>query len=34
MGFPFSEFVKQFLNYTENQQFEKLSRGKICNPQN
>ena len=32
MDFPLSEFVKQFLNYTENQQFEKLSRGKICKP--
>ena len=34
MDFPFSEFVKRFLNYTENQQFEKLSCGKVCNPKN
>lgn len=34
MDFPFSEFVKRFLNYAENQQFEKLPYGKVCKPSN
>ena len=34
MDFPLSEFVKRFLNYAENQQFEKLPYGKVCKPSN